>query len=954
MSETEVYEVSGQLNALGDTDTFELDLISGRQYQVTVTGSVGLDLFSLSMDSPRNVAEEIYQTLLTPEVTGPNGLTSTFVAQPGETYFVDVGTIFNSFVDPLDYLIELTEVVDAELAGVQTDASVEVAGTYTGSFEEFGDQDWVRLDINASGNYLASFAGAFGDSLLVVGFDSTTGEQVDLPFLGVPDSFGNSPQVGFSAQVGVDYYAILQDGSGFGVNNYSFSLTSLVGDIASDSSTTLSVDPNGSVQGLINAVGDYDWVELNTVDGDSYRVTLSFSGFFASSGFNLIEIDAATDEIIDVVDTPPQNFTFSARTGSNYFVEVVPGVGAATNGVYEIGLTSYTDDFADNTSTTGVLGINSPVTVTQDVVGDFDFVRLDVEAGTSYIVANTVSQFQVVRGDLLDQNPGAQNPAVTGFDFSDPRFEQSRSNFSTSQIEARVDVEAGFDYYLVTSTRFSFPPTFTLNEVTPDTLDHAGTDVVIAPNQTVAGIYESGSDQDWIRLDLDAGESATLTITNALLANLDIFAVSADGTVEHLDRHDFTQGALSGATVVTGRADQTLYLQVSNNNLLGAYSISLAPVDDDFSDDPATAVTLGSSSIDGTSSADVLDGTSDADALNGLEGNDTINGLEGDDTLDGGLGSDSILGGQDNDLFLASSGRDTLDGGTGDDTVSYESATGPLLIRLNQQAAGQGADRDLLFDIENVIGTGFDDRIVGDSSVNILLSGLGDDTVSSLGGNDTIDTGAGDDLFIGAAGSETVLLGDGNDDARVRGGDDWIEGGAGNDTIGGRGGEDTAFGGDGDDTFFLGSQNDLAFGGAGEDVLNGGFSADVLDGGADDDQVRGEAGVDQINGGDGNDFLNGGANADTFWFFDTDETGVDRITDFEDGLDQINLSDWGFANDAAVIALASSAGGSNQHTRIDFTDGSGGQTRALVINNLDISDFDASDITLSGNDPFVF
>ena len=84
LQEAEVYEVSGQLNALGDTDTFELDLISGRQYRVTVTGDVGLDLFSLPMDNPRSVAEETYQTLLTPEV---NFTTSTFVAQPGETYF---------------------------------------------------------------------------------------------------------------------------------------------------------------------------------------------------------------------------------------------------------------------------------------------------------------------------------------------------------------------------------------------------------------------------------------------------------------------------------------------------------------------------------------------------------------------------------------------------------------------------------------------------------------------------------------------------------------------------------------------------------------------------------------------------------------------------------------------------------------------------------------------------
>ena len=502
---------------------------------------------------------------------------------------------------------------------------------------------------------------------------------------------------------------------------------------------------------------------------------------------------------------------------------------------------------------------------------------------------------------------------------------------------------------------FSFDsPTFTLTEVTPDTLDHAGTNVVIAPNQTVAGVFEAGSDQDWIRLDLDAGESAALRVNNVRIEELDIFALNLDGTVEHLDRQDFISGGLNGSTVVTGRADQTLYLQVTSRGATGAYSISLSPIVDDFSDDPATAVTLGSSSIDGTSSADVLDGTSDADALNGLEGNDTINGLEGDDTLDGGLGSDSILGGADNDLFLASAGRDTLDGGTGDDTVSYESATGPLLIRLNKQAAGEGADRDLLFNIENVIGTEFGDRIVGDAATNVLQSGAGDDTVFGLGGDDTIETGTGQDSVLGSSGNESVLLGDGNDDARLRGGDDWIEGGAGNDTIGGNGGEDTAFGGDGDDTFFMGSQNDFAFGGAGEDELNGGFNADVLDGGADDDRVRGDAGVDQINGGDGDDFLNGGANADTFWFFDTDETGVDRITDFEDSLDEINLSDWGFANDAAVLALASSAGGSNQHTRIDFSDGSGGQTRALVIENLDISDFDVSDITLNGTNPFVF
>ncbi|MEP3635967.1 MAG: calcium-binding protein [Paracoccaceae bacterium] len=217
----------------------------------------------------------------------------------------------------------------------------------------------------------------------------------------------------------------------------------------------------------------------------------------------------------------------------------------------------------------------------------------------------------------------------------------------------------------------------------------------------------------------------------------------------------------------------------------------------------------------------------------------------------------------------------------------------------------------------------------------------------------TVD-GTGEDFVLGSSDGEQVDLGDGDDVARTRGGNDLIEGGLGDDTIAGNGGADTAFGDNGDDTFFMGSQNDTVFGGAGEDVINGGFSADVLDGGADDDRVRGDASVDQINGGDGDDLLVGGTNADTFWFFDTDATGVDRIKDFEDGLDRVNLSDWGFASDADVFAIASAAGGADQHTRLDFTDGSGGETRALVIENLDISDFDASDFLLTGSDPFVF
>ena len=351
------------------------------------------------------------------------------------------------------------------------------------------------------------------------------------------------------------------------------------------------------------------------------------------------------------------------------------------------------------------------------------------------------------------------------------------------------------------------------------------------------------------------------------------------------------------------------------------------------------------------------------DLGSGGAGDDTLNGGTGSDTLHGGADEDSVMGEAGNDHLMGGSGDDTLEGGVGKDTIdggdgvdeaSYENASDRVVVKLYKGEAFGGDELDSLIDIENITGSAYNDKLVGDGGANQINAGAGDDIIFTRGADDTVNAEGGNDSVYGDVGAEVIYLGAGDDFARGKAGDDHITLGAGDDSVAGGAGEDTAFGDAGNDIFFMGSQNDFAFGGAGQDTLNGGFNADVLDGGAGDDRVRGEAGVDQINGGDGNDLLNGGENADTFWFYDTDLTGVDRIIDFEDGLDVINLSDWGFATAQDVLALGASAGGIGQHTRIDFTDGSGGETRALVIQNLDISAFDVTDILLVGDDPFTF
>ncbi|MEP6067833.1 MAG: calcium-binding protein [Paracoccaceae bacterium] len=422
-----------------------------------------------------------------------------------------------------------------------------------------------------------------------------------------------------------------------------------------------------------------------------------------------------------------------------------------------------------------------------------------------------------------------------------------------------------------------------------------------------------------------------------------VFGADGNDTILGDDGNDVLGGATGEDSLLGGDGHDTLFGGDDNDTLDGGD---------------------GNDSLSGGNGDDTLDAGLGWDTISGGEGNDMILGSAGRNKLFGGAGNDTLYGGEDefeeinggtgDDLIIASEGGDSLRGDAGNDTVDYSGAGSAVTVKLHKDTAVSATYEDNIQGVENVIGTDFDDKLVGDIGDNELWSGAGNDTINNLGGNDTIHTGTGEDFVLGSSDGEQVILGNGDDVARTRGGNDLIEGGEGNDTLAGNGGEDTAFGGDGDDTFFMGSQNDTAFGGAGADTINGGFNADVLDGGADDDRVRGEAGMDQLNGGDGNDLLVGGANADTFWFFDTDATGVDRITDFQDGLDTINLSDWGFASDADVFALASMAGGANQHTRIDFTGGSGGEVRALVIENLDISDFDASDFLLTGSDPFDF
>ncbi len=194
-----------------------------------------------------------------------------------------------------------------------------------------------------------------------------------------------------------------------------------------------------------------------------------------------------------------------------------------------------------------------------------------------------------------------------------------------------------------------------------------------------------------------------------------------------------------------------------------------------------TSVISDVEDIEGSAFSDSLTGNSENNQIQGFGGADTINGSGGFDTVvyfdatsavnvnlstgvvSGGSGSDSlasierVLGSRFNDVLIGSSanqsflggfGDDTINGGGGIDTVEYGFVGSGVTVNLASGVASGGAGNDEISNVENVKGSFFNDRLIGNSVANVISSGRGNDTLNGGAGADTLTTSSGRDVLI--------------------------------------------------------------------------------------------------------------------------------------------------------------------------------------------------------------
>lgn len=142
-------------------------------------------------------------------------------------------------------------------------------------------------------------------------------------------------------------------------------------------------------------------------------------------------------------------------------------------------------------------------------------------------------------------------------------------------------------------------------------------------------------------------------------------------------------------------------------------------------------------------------GSNHRDVLIGNSTDNVFHGGDGDDSFYDNGGNDIIYGGEGRDTFFAGSGADAYYGEAGADQIRYLDSDAGVIVDLEAGTGSGGyAEGDTLSSIQNIVGSDFDDTLMGDANANDLDGSYGNDTLAGRGGDDSLYGDDGADIFV--------------------------------------------------------------------------------------------------------------------------------------------------------------------------------------------------------------
>ncbi|MBF0158507.1 MAG: pre-peptidase C-terminal domain-containing protein [Magnetococcales bacterium] len=600
---------TGNIEVAADADWFGVTLTGGKNYFFSLEGSATSQgtlanpfLQLLGANGAQIVSDD-------DNGTGLNAQIQYLVSQDGN-YLVSAKGVATG-----TGTYRLSVLADDYLATTSTAGSLTVGGSATGNIDaaadSWGDADYFAVSLTADVAYTFDLEG----------FATATQGKLSDPFLDLRDGNGAVVATNVTTQADISssnsnarvFYTPTSSGTyylaawgytpsskAFNVGGYR--LSAVADDYAATISTKGQLTVGGSVSGNIETSADVDWFAVSLQANTTYNFSLE--GVATSKG-------TLTDPYVQLVDSSGTVITYNADVSSsnnNAAISYTPTIAGTyylaawgytvanqtrSTGSYSLSATATTttstDDYADNSSTTGVLSTSNPATGQIETAADADWFAVSLTSGVNYFFSlegSATSQGTLASPSMQLLNAGGSSVA-TGVGTS-----------------ARIAYLADSSSYFVEAKGVGDGTgSYRLSVVADDYLASTSTTGKLTVGDSVTGNIDAAADSwgdaDYFAITLAAGVAYTFDLEGSATAKGSL----SDPYLQLMDSTGATTVS-TGADVVSGSnnndrisytptVDGTYYLAAwgytaaSKAFHAGSYRLSAA-VKDDYAADMAS------------------------------------------------------------------------------------------------------------------------------------------------------------------------------------------------------------------------------------------------------------------------------------------------------------------------------------------------------------------------------
>ena len=364
-------------------------------------------------------------------------------------------------------------------------------------------------------------------------------------------------------------------------------------DHSDDTSTTGTVTVGGSVTGDLEADGDRDWFAVTLQAGRTYRIDLEGSetdkgtlsdpnlrGIYDASG---VLIKGTSND--DGGDGLNSRVRFTPDEDGTYYVSAGAFVGGT--GTYTLSVTEVTDDFADDSTTTGKVAVGGSVQGEIEEARDRDWFAVELEVGRAY-------RFDLEGSDTDQGTLG--DPYLLGiYDASGDRewFGDNDDGVGHNSRTTFTPGEDGTYFVSVSGAPVGETGTYTLfvKEDVDDFSADTSTTGEVEVGGSIQGELGEPEDIDWISVRLEAGHSYWINFHSAYLS------LYSDAPIGFYDANGvrILGAPIRGTDVETHVArvlfvpeEDAIYYVALQNLAANPYTLSVEELTDDFSADTST------------------------------------------------------------------------------------------------------------------------------------------------------------------------------------------------------------------------------------------------------------------------------------------------------------------------------------------------------------------------------